>query len=161
MAKCLCAGQVFFANTVRVDERLSGVHADGKRAKELRYCLTISLCEKLSRCGGIVGNESARDAQAGARGESELALLVFRCALALKIVYPSCFMKGVEKSFERGRGFADAHRAIALVEIIRHPWGPDFARPDSSNFRGGDLLSRFRKKLCVTSVARASRDLDG
>ncbi len=109
MAKCVSAGQVFFTDAVRVHEVINGVHAYVERAEELRNCLAVSLSEELSSCGGVVGNESVRDAQPGARGEPELALFVFSVALALKIVYPASVVKRVEKTFERGDGLADAH----------------------------------------------------
>ena len=109
MTKCLGAGQVFFADAARVDEGLSGVHADGERAEELRHRLAFSLCEELSSRGGVVGDESARDAQAGARGQSELSLLVLGGALALKVVDPARVVERVEKAFKRGGGLADAH----------------------------------------------------
>ena len=70
MAKCVRAGEVFSADAVRLDEWLNSIHADSERAKKLRHRFTFSLCEELSSCGRVVGNESARNAEAGARGES-------------------------------------------------------------------------------------------
>src|SRR6185503_16029504 len=109
MPKCLSMVQVFFADAARVDEGRRGIHADGDRAKELRYRLTFSFYEEVSSCGGIVGNESERDAQAGARGEPELSLLVLGGALALKVVDPACVVKRVEKTFKRRDRLCDAH----------------------------------------------------
>jgi hypothetical protein len=71
--------------------------------------LAFSLCEELSSCNGVVGDESARDAQAGARSQSELSLLVFRVTLALEVVYPTRVVQPIKKTFKRGGGLADAH----------------------------------------------------
>ncbi len=109
MAQCFSPGQIFCADAVRVDEGLSCVHADCDRAQEFRYRLAFGLGEELSSCIGIVGNESARDAEAGARGQSELSLLVLGGALKLKIVDPACIVERVEKTFERRDRLAGAH----------------------------------------------------
>src|SRR6185436_10427643 len=67
MAKCLSISQVFFADAARVNEGLNGVHAYVQRAEQLCYRLPFSLCEELSSCGGVVGNEGTRHMQTGAR----------------------------------------------------------------------------------------------
>src|SRR6185503_18144384 len=100
MAKRLGACEVFFANAVRVNERLGGVHADGERAEQFRYRLAFSLSEELSRGGGVIGDEGARYTQTGACGEPELALFVLGVALAVDIVYPASLVERVEKTIE-------------------------------------------------------------
>ena len=49
------------------------------------------------------------DTQTGARGQSQLSLLVFRVALAVKVVYPASVVERVEKTFKRGDRLPDAH----------------------------------------------------
>src|SRR5262249_43913852 len=107
MSQSFSAGEVSFADAVRVDDGFSRVHAHFQRAKKLRYCLAFSLGEELSSCGGIVGDERARHAQTGARCESELSLFVLGIALTDKVVYPTSFVECVEKTFEHGGGLAD------------------------------------------------------
>src|ERR1041384_3725385 len=88
MTKRLGAAEIFFADAVRVDEGLTGIHADLNRTKELRDGLAFSLREEPSSRGGIVGNERTRHAQTSARGEPKLSLLVLGVAFAGKVVYP-------------------------------------------------------------------------
>src|SRR6185437_10820276 len=109
-------GQIFFADAVRVDERVTSIHAAAERAQELRYCLTFGFCEELSRCDGIVGDECARYLQTDEGGQAELTLLVFGVALMVKVVNPAHLVKRVEKTFERGGRLVDAHRAITFVK---------------------------------------------
>jgi hypothetical protein len=119
--------------------------------------LAVRLCEELSSRGGIVGNESAWNAQAGTRSHSELSLFVFGGALALEIVDPACIVERIEKTFERGNRLSDAHRSIALVKIVSHARWPEFAGPDGAHLRRANLLTRFRKEMCGAFIARAGR----
>ena len=59
MAKSFGAGDVFFANAVRVNKRLIVVHADGEWTQKLCYRLTFRFGEELSSCGRVIGYKSA------------------------------------------------------------------------------------------------------
>jgi hypothetical protein len=140
---------------------LGVIHAYGERAEKLRDRLAFSFCKKLSSLRGVVGDEGARDAQTGARCQAELSMLIFGGPLALKVVDPVGVVERVEKSFKRGGRLSDAHRAITLVKVVGHTRRPKLARPNGAHLSGGNLLARFRAKVCGAFVARASREPDG
>lgn len=143
MAQRLGVGEVFFAHHARVDEERGGVHADREWAQELSHHPASVLGEELPGRGGVVGDERARDAQAGTRGEAELPLLVLRRALSLGVVDPARAVQRVEKSFERGGGLPDAHLAEARVEVCVQPRRPEFTRPDGKLSTASQSFARL------------------